>query len=104
MFFKSSGVCKYAKRRKERKPSIDKKNKSTKEAYFTLVDPKANALSVVEYDSVDDLDKKMKVYYDFRFLIFARLWRYMGKSGVTLLASHVQAINKTSRPEVKDFI
>jgi len=46
----------------------------------------------------------MKFYYDFRFLISARPWRYMGKSGVTLLASHVQAVIKNSQPAEKDFI
>jgi len=83
-------------------PSI--KIKFTKETFFTLVDEKTNELTVLEYDNIDDLDKKMRFYYDFRFLISIRLWRYMGKSGVTLLASHVQAIVKNSQPVEKDFI
>ena len=61
-------------------------------------------MTVIESDNIDDLDKKMKLYYDLRFLISARPWRYMGKSGVTLLASHVQAVIKNSQPAEQDFI
>ena len=83
-------------------PSI--KIKFNKDTIFSLTNEKINEITVVEYDNIDDLDKKMKFYYDFRFLFSVRPWKYMGKSGFTLLASHVQAVIKNSPTLVKDFV
>ena len=47
-----------------------------------VVNQKTNEITVIEYDNIDDLDKKMKFYYDFRFCISARPWRSMEKAGL----------------------
>ena len=51
----------------------------------------------VEYITIDKLKEEIKFYYPLRFLLCFTHWKYMGKSGIKIYASHIQAKEETSK-------
>ena len=63
---------------------------------FTLLSEYGNVHDV-EYKTNDNLKEEIKFYYPVRFLLCFTHWKYMGKSGIKIYASHIQAKEEESK-------